>query len=702
MKTQSAFHSFVIAVALAVAYAVTGTLGMQVASAPGNVTSVWLPAGISLAVLLWAGDRVWPGITLGAFICNVLVFPGSAPLTTVIAGAFLIACGSTLGIRVTRSLVESVCGRDALSRPGLVLALTACVMVGCAINASCGLLATSALGTLGDASKLSFWFTWWLGDAVGMLMIAPLALREGTAPPRRVWEWVGCVVLMLAVTQYVFARPIPAIGGTTLPLAWAMLPPLVWAGARLGGPGVAAQTVLLYALVTWGTLEGAGPFATLPRETALLMIDGLLSMVVMTGLMLVAATAHARGQQATLEQRVKERTAEIEAVNAKLMTEGEERVRLTSRLVEAQKQEALGRLAGGIAHDFNNLLTVVSGEAELLSIGEPTKPVVHDAATAILAATQRATEVTRQLLAVARRQPSQPVALDLGEQLTFARRLLRPLFPESIALELETTADSRVLIDPTQLDQVVLNLALNARDACGARGTVRIWNSERSIDTREAAELGITAGRWVVLSMRDTGSGIPPEVLPHIFEPFFTTKTPERGTGLGLSTVLGIARQAGGTVRVESKLGEGSRFELWLPRTEQLRSATPAATPSLESAPISGTVLVVEDEPLVRRTVVQTLERAGYKVITASDGEEALSLAKQRTDIALVLTDVVMPRMGGVELARWLRAQRGYPVIFMSGFHEHQEDLDAEDVLAKPFAPSVLLARVSAALRRAA
>jgi signal transduction histidine kinase/CheY-like chemotaxis protein len=481
-----------------------------------------------------------------------------------------------------------------------------------------------------------------------------------------------------------------------------MLPPLVWAGSRLGAPGVAAQTVLLYALVTWGTLSGTGPFAALPRETALVMIDGLLSMVVMTGLLLVSSTARVRGQQAVLEERVKERTAELEAANQKLISEGEERVRLTARLIEAQKQEALGRLAGGIAHDFNNLLTVVSGEAELLSIGEPTQPSVHDAATAILAATQRATEVTRQLLAVARRQPSQPIALDVAEQLTLARRLLRPLFPESIQLELETAPDCRVLIDPTQLDQVILNLALNARDACGPRGTVRIVNFERTLDARAAEALSLREGRWVVLQLSDTGSGIPPEVLPHIFEPFFTTKTPERGTGLGLSTVWGIATQAGGTVRVESKLGEGSRFEVWLPRTEQSRTTAQASKPSHESAPASGTVLVVEDEPLVRRTVVSTLERAGYQVLTASDGEEALSVAKQHPEIELVLTDVVMPRMGGVELARWLRAQRNYPVIFMSGFHEHQEDLDGEDVLSKPFSPTVLLARVSTALRRAA
>ncbi|MBL8916991.1 MAG: MASE1 domain-containing protein, partial [Archangium sp.] len=665
---------------LAAAYAVSGTLGMLVASPPGNVTSVWFPAGISLAVLLKWGDRAWPGITIGAFITNILFFPAQGSTLTIIAGAFAIAAGSTFGNRLTRWLVERTCGLGALARPGLLLTFTACVMVGCALNASIGMVSTIALGGLTASSAGSFWFTWWLGDAVGMLLIAPLVLSEGSPVPRRPWEWFGAIALTVVVTQVVFGRPIPGLAETSLPMAWTVLPPIVWAGARLGVRGATAITLLLFALITWATLSGTGPFGHSSRSTSLLMIDGLLTMVVMTGLLLVAATAAVRGQQVGLEERVRERTRELESANRALRTEVDERVRLTARLVEAQKQEALGRLAGGIAHDFNNLLTVVSGEAELLALGQPDSPAVHDGAEAILAATHRAAELTRQLLTVARRQPSTPIAVDLAEQLTEARRLLRPLFPESVSLDLDTQSGCTILIDPTQLDQLVLNLALNARDACSAGGAVRIANFERTLDDADATRMGLAAGRWVVLELTDTGTGIAPEVLPRIFEPFFTTKSEERGTGLGLSTVWGIANQAGGTVRVESTIGWGSKFEVWLPRTDQRPSTIPISAATAENAPSSATVLVVEDEPLVRRTVVLSLERAGYRVLTASDGEEGLNIARQNPAIDLVLTDVVMPRMGGVDLARQLRALRNVPVIFMSGFHEHQTDLSAEEV----------------------
>jgi two-component system, cell cycle sensor histidine kinase and response regulator CckA len=385
-----------------------------------------------------------------------------------------------------------------------------------------------------------------------------------------------------------------------------------------------------------------------------------------------------------------------------LIVEGEERVRLAARLIEVQKQEALGRLAGGVAHDFNNLLTVISGEAELMAHGPESTPNTQDSAGAILAATQRAAELTRQLLAVARRQPAAPRAVDVSELLAENRRLLRPLFPESVTLDLDCAPRCAVLIDPTQLDQIVLNLAINARDAISGTGSVKITGARATLDVPQAAAMGLTPGQWVVLEVRDTGAGIAPDVVPRIFEPFFTTKRDAGGTGLGLSTVWGIANQARGTVRVQSALGRGTTFSVWLPFTEQAPTSL-TTQPLVSKRTRTARILVVEDEPLVRRTVVLTLEREGYEVLTAGDGEEAMALFR-KPDFAvhLVLTDVVMPRMGGLELARQLRAAHQVPVLFMSGFHEHQAELSNEQVLGKPFAQGHLLAVVNAALQRTA
>jgi signal transduction histidine kinase/CheY-like chemotaxis protein len=467
---------------------------------------------------------------------------------------------------------------------------------------------------------------------------------------------------------------------------------------------VSVHTVLIYALVSWGTLSGHGPFAESPRELAMVLIDALLVVVILTGELLATLAALARSQQAalveeraTLEARVAERTRQLEASARSLLDETEARVTLTARLVEAQKQEALGRLAGGVAHDFNNLLTVVSGEAELLRRQAGHHTDVYDGAGAILAAAHRAGELTRQLLAVARRQPTVPRHVDLQAALSTNRRLLRPLFPESVTLDV-SSEPCGVNIDPTLFDQIVLNLAINARDAIVGAGRVKVEAAPRVLDEAAAAALGVNAGKWVCLTVTDDGTGIPPEVLPRIFEPFFTTKSENRGTGLGLSTVLGIAHQARGTVKVSSEQGR-TTFSVWLPASEG-PAGNPEPVVASATARTPATILVVEDEPLVRRTVVLALERAGHKVLTAGDGEEALALLRQdRHGVQLVLTDVVMPRLGGVELARAVRATQRLPIVFMSGFHERQTELASERVLGKPFTADQLLSAVDLALK---
>ena len=696
-----------VALLLAAAYAITGLMGMQLAAQPGNVTPVWLPAGLALAALLTFGRGVWPGITLGSFILNVMVFPTADAWPTRVLGALAIAVSSTAGLVLTHGLWKRNARKDVLGRPSTLAAFWGWVAAGCAVNATGGLFFTAVLGGLAPSVFPSFWLTWWLGDTVGVLLLAPLVLSEGTPREARPLEWVATLLLTLCACQLVFGVPVTSLHNSEFPLAWTVSLGVVWAGARLGGPAVSVQTLLIYALMSWGTLTGHGPFARWPRELAMLLDDALLMVVIITGQLLASLAALARSQQAALERerasleaRVAERTRQLEASTRSLLDETEVRSKLTARLVEAQKQEALGRLAGGVAHDFNNLLTVVSGEAELLRRQEGHHADVYDGAGAILAAAHRAGELTRQLLAVARRQPTAPRHVDLQATLSTNRRLLRPLFPESVTLDVTCTEPCGVQMDPTLLDQIILNLAINARDAITGPGQVKVEATPHVLEEAAAAAVGLQAGRWVCLSVTDDGAGIPPDVLPRIFEPFFTTKAEGRGTGLGLSTVLGIANQSKGTVKVSSHEGR-TQFSVWLPSSDG--PAPSAAVPALESrvAPRAATILVVEDEPLVRRTVVLVLERAGHRMLTAGDGEEALALLRQPGHgVELVLTDVVMPRMGGVELARGVRASYPLPVLFMSGFHESQTELAAEQVLAKPFTADQLMSAVEVALHQ--
>ncbi|MDP2273289.1 MAG: MASE1 domain-containing protein [Archangium sp.] len=705
-RPRSPAATALVALLLASAYAITGLLGMQLAAQPGNVTPVWVPAGLALAALITFGRGVWPGITLGSFILNVIVFPGPESLPKRLLGALAISVSSTLGLLLTHWLSERSSRRDLLGRPSTLAAFWAWVAAGCAVNATGGLLFTALLGGLPMSGFPSFWLTWWLGDTLGILLLAPLVLGEGTPREFRPLEWAATLVLTLCACQLVFGVPVTSLHNSEFPLAWTVSLGVVWAGARLGGPAVTVQTLLIYTLMSWGTLTGHGPFARWPRELALLLNDALLVALIITGQLLASLAALARSQQAALEReraslevRVAERTSQLEASSRSLLDETEARSKLTARLVEAQKQEALGRLAGGVAHDFNNLLTVVSGEAELLRSQAGYHADVYDGAGAILAAAHRAGELTRQLLAVARRQPTAPRHVDLQATLSTNRRLLRPLFPESVTLDVTCTEPCSVNMDPTLLDQIILNLAINARDAITGPGQVKVEATPHVLEESAAAALGLQAGRWVCLSVTDDGTGIPPEVLPRIFEPFFTTKAEGRGTGLGLSTVLGIANQSRGTVKVSSHEGR-TQFSVWLPASDG--PAANAGVAALESrvAPRAATILVVEDEPLVRRTVVLVLERAGHRMLTAGDGEEALALLRQPGHgVELVLTDVVMPRMGGVELARAVRASYPLPVLFMSGFHESHVELAAEQVLAKPFTADQLMSAIELALR---
>ncbi|GIW52088.1 MAG: hypothetical protein KatS3mg081_1443 [Gemmatimonadales bacterium] len=381
--------------------------------------------------------------------------------------------------------------------------------------------------------------------------------------------------------------------------------------------------------------------------------------------------------------------------------------RLEEQFLQAQKMEAVGRLAGGVAHDFNNLLTVILGNAELWESNSQLPAEAREAFREIRESAERAASLTRQLLAFSRRQVMQLRELDLNEVVTGMARMLRRIIGEDIDLGLELGADRLpIRADPAMLEQVLLNLAVNARDAMPQGGALRIETALADLSEPQAELDEPPQGRYALLRVTDTGTGIPPEYLPRIFEPFFTTKEAGKGTGLGLATVYGVVRQHGGTVRVRSRVGQGTTFEIFLPLRKE--SVTAAGAEEVRPRPKGGseTVLLVEDDPDVRSTVRTILERSGYRVLAASNGAEARGLWKERgAEIDLVITDLVMPGgMSGLELAQGLRSDRpGLKVLYVSGysadFAGRKIELGpGERFLQKPFTLHSLLEAVRGAL----
>jgi len=389
-----------------------------------------------------------------------------------------------------------------------------------------------------------------------------------------------------------------------------------------------------------------------------------------------------------------------------------ERVELEEKLRVAQKLEAIGRLAGGVAHDFNNMLMVISGNGEMLDRALPAEGSERALLGEIREAAERSASLTRQLLAFSRTQVLAPRVYELEAVVTGIETMLRRLIGEDVTLVCELDRSTgHVLVDRSQLEQVIVNLAVNARDAMPRGGTLTVATSAIELDETACRSLaGLAPGAFARLEVRDTGCGMQPEVVERIFEPFFTTKPVGTGTGLGLSTVFGIVKQSGGHIDVRSAEGEGASFAIYLPRVAapDVGPAAHAADAAAATAPAAHgreTVLVVEDESGVRRVVRLALEKQGYKLLVAGSGREAVALAEQHPDtIDLLLTDLVMPEMSGSELAGILRARRpGLAVLLMSGYVEDdfvRHGVVSEEVafLHKPFTLAELAAKVRATL----
>jgi signal transduction histidine kinase len=401
-----------------------------------------------------------------------------------------------------------------------------------------------------------------------------------------------------------------------------------------------------------------------------------------------------RRAEALLERRVRERTAELESANRQLASQIVERERVESALRQAQRLEAIGQLTSGVAHDFNNLLTVVLGNVEQMK-KRVSDPSLTRRLEMMAEASRRGATLTAQMLAFSRRQNLELRPVDLNETVTGMRDLLASSIGGSVQIMAPDLAEDLwpAMIDPTQIELVILNLAINARDAMEVGGSLTIRT--RNV-TLEQAQDDLPAGQFVMVSVTDTGSGMTEEVLAKAFEPFFTTKAVGEGSGLGLSQVFGLAKQAGGGVKIASVVGEGTTIEVYLPRAEgDFQTASAPAPRHTARQGEQRRVLVVDDDDAVREVAAGYLDDLGYEVIEAGSGGAALEHFENGCEPTAVLMDFAMPGMNGRELAREIGKRRpGIPVVFVTGYADAEAfaDTDPAAILHKPYTRSELAA----------
>jgi len=412
---------------------------------------------------------------------------------------------------------------------------------------------------------------------------------------------------------------------------------------------------------------------------------------------------------ADLDNKVKEQTSALLESNKNLKVQIAEQKQLREQIYQSQKMEAIGKLAGGIAHDFNNILTVINGYSELMLIKADPKSSSYNELEQINMAGKRAANLTNQLLAFSRKQVIKPVKINLNDLVSNSEKMLRRLIGEDILLQ--TILDPQLgnlMADPGQIDQIIINLAVNARDALPKGGSLTIKTQEANVDaTQIIPEFEVKPGKYCSLIVSDNGIGMDADTRRQIFEPFFTSKKIGEGTGLGLSTVFGIVKQNNGFIRVESEPGQGSVFHIYLPCIEGAPDKEISDFTQFDKTGNSETILIVEDDLNVQKLAVAVLQRAGYSILTANEAKEALrQISDNSIKIDLLLTDVILPGISGNDLAVQARAvQSDLKVLFMSGYTDdiiakHGILNEATEFIPKPFTSYALIKQVHDVLEK--
>jgi signal transduction histidine kinase/CheY-like chemotaxis protein len=661
---------------IAVLYGLAAELTLLPTTPEGRLAPMWPPAGIALAAMLLGGARMLPGVALGALVTTTWHMS--------FGSALAVATGMVLQVVVDARLLQRFNFDQRLERIRDPLVLAGVTLVGAAVAAVFGMASVLVHPGADNPLWLRGFFLWWMRDWLGALIVASLALTwvrsrpiQWTGP--RIAEAIAVALGVVLLTQLIFGLW-TLFPGYYVPMAFTFFPVVGYAGMRFGPAGASTLMALIAAFAMSVTTLAIGPFSEYPLTLMVILLHLFLLLSWLSGQTLAAVRAE---WEDALQRRIA----------------------LEEQLRHSQKMEAVGRLAGGIAHDFNNLLTAIIGYAEIVMVGlDPSDPRRADAEE-IARAAMRAADLTRQMLAFSRKQILQPKIIDLNVTLSKVEPMLRRVIGEDIVMTIAPKATlPQVRVDPGQIEQVIMNLVVNARDAMPHGGRLTVETGDVSPDAA-VLPADARAGRYVMLAVSDSGIGMTTEVRGRIFEPYFTTKEIGKGTGLGLSTAYGIVRQSDGFIQVNSEPGQGTTFRIYLPRTVE---TAPTEAVGDDTMP-RGTehILLVEDDPSVRRLSREILARLGYSVTEAASGRAGLALGSDDTrHFDLALCDVILGDMSGPAVYEALRALRPtVRVLYMSGYADEAivrtGVLDeGQPFLQKPFTPRDLAVKIRDVLDR--
>jgi signal transduction histidine kinase/CheY-like chemotaxis protein len=674
---------------------------VEFASVHAGTTAIWPPAGFALAAVLLGGYRLVPAILAAAYVAYAdLSAPDYAAATTAAGSAFEAFAGAFL-------LDRWAGGRNAFAMPIGVGKFALIAMIVAAIGASVGSsidlgLVTSGRIELIDWAKFAqMWLPRWLADLAAMLMITPALVLWVTDRPRSFelgpfLESGAIFVAAGALGAFAF-NPMSAGVSSMAPLAvLAVLPPM-WAAMRRGPRDTATASLIFLCFAAWGTIFGGGPFAPGVREGAATLLLMFMIGIATPSLALAADAVHRRRTEKNL------RTTRKELEQAR------------EQFAQSQKMEAVGQLTGGVAHDFNNLLTVIVGnlniaQRHLESLTEAPAERLRRVINNAMRGAERATTITKHLLAFSRKQPLDPQPLNINALIHGLADFLRRSLGETVTLEIIGAEGLwQAQADPVQLESAILNLAVNARDAMAGGGKLTIATENSVLDEKYCEQHNeLVAGPYVRIAVGDTGAGMSKDVLERVFEPFFTTKKAGQGTGLGLSQVYGFAKQSNGHIEIDSEPGKGTIVSIYLPALSGDAAAEQPTEPDVAAANAAPTILLVEDDHDVRAYLAEILRDLHYRVLEAHDADSALAMI-DRNDVRvdLLLADLILPGMNGGQLAEELMARQPEAnVLLMTGYspdavaREWPTDSGIE-VLYKPLTQDALEQKVRAVLDQA-
>ena len=673
---------------LASAYFVFGEASFQISVSHNIVTLVVFAAeGFALAFALRYGYRIWPGIFLGQL---VLALYNDLPLLA----ALMISAINSMEAMIAVYLFRRFRLQQSLPRlrdlGGLILLI---FLVCQTFSASLGVGTLWLTGILPADQLSTAWLYWWFGNSMGQLLITPLLLsafnRQNFTHLHPV-HMVSAACFALVTSGIFFSQ----YHHTGIALEFALFTPMLVLLAAWGGLFIATLCTAIIATNTlYATSVLLGPFV---ENGDPLLLD--------LNLFLIGTALSAQLVAVLFEERRQDKLALQRYIDREKQRSAGKQQKLEEQLRQAQKMEAVGRLAGGVAHDYNNMLSIIIGYTDLALHKVKDRDILYKYLSTILSAANRSADITRQLLTFARKQTIAPKVIDLNEHIEKAMSMLSRLIGEHIRIRLDLQADLwRLNIDPVQVDQILTNLCVNSRDAISDQGHINITTENVTLTDVDCDQFAdCMPGDYVLLSHLDSGSGMDPQTLEHAFDPFYTTKDINEGTGLGLSMIYGIITQNGGFVHVDSHPGRGTRFDIYLPRfSGQIDTQSSGYHPTIMHRGQGETILLVEDEHSVLELAETVLQSLGYRVLATNHPLEAAELAREHEeDIHLLITDVIMPDLNGPELAKQVKTINSQiRVLYISGYTDDMLNTDqlAQDgagFLQKPFDQQQLAAAV--------